>query len=560
MGFVAVGLAGLLLLGAAWAIPTRWCDGIVVHLGYWAATASIFIALRELWRNRTAWGKADALMLAGLLPAVLLLQCAQPHGWKIEPDEHVIAATARAMSHYHAAIVSAESWKTDSPVPNQSGVVDKRPLAFPALIALVHGASGFRPGNVFAINAALCVFLLFLSWNWGHAWSGRWGGWCAVLMWANLPLAEYVFTGGGNDGFNVTMLLALAVSTRLYLETPSGERLSLVLALALVLLQARYESAVLAAPFLFVALRRAWSMQTGLPFFAWFAPLLLFPTAVIRRVTATGAWDEEMQQIGAARRFGVEYVLPNLDRARQFLFSIDGHYPNAPVVMWIVLCFLPLGLFVIWRERNSPRGQASAALLAAGLASAAVSMGYFWGQWTDPIVARTSLPFFAALLAPLLAAFGWLRVHRKTYAALVAAGLVAGVLFWAVPHSQADRYLPSSELYSRAIDQFLDQRADENDLWISSNPMQVVIRDHSAITFQRAGAMADALNFSLRHKIYQEVFVAQWFRREHDGWLLADGMSLPAQVQLEEVAKFHFVDSWELRISKVAQPSYTFTR
>ena len=551
---VAVAALGVCLLCAAWIIPVGWCESLVVHLGYWSAIASLLVTVLALWRNRAAASKFDLLMLAGLAPVVLLLQFAQPRGWKIEPDEHVIAATARAMSHYHAAIVSAESWKTDSPVPNQSGVLDKRPLAFPALVSIVHGVVGFRAGNVFAVNAALCLLLLVLSWSWGRAWAGRWGGWCAVLLWANLPLAEYVFTGGGNDGFNVTMFLALGIATRLYLEAPSDLRFNLVVALALVLLQARYESVVLAAPFLAVVLHHAWSVQRSLPWFAWFAPLWLFPTAVIRRITSAGAWDDEMAQIGAGHRFGLDYVLPNLEKARQFLFSIDGRFPNAPVLAWVVLCFLPLGILILWRERSTPRGRTSIALFVAGIASAAVSMGYFWGQWTDLIVSRTSLPFFVGLLAPLLAAFSWLIHQRKTYAALAAAALVAGALFWTVPHSQRDRYLPSSELYSRAVDRFLDSRKGENDLWVTSNPMQPLLVGYSAITFQRANAMADALNFSLQHKIYQEIYVAQWFRRSQGATRLADGMSLPENLRLEAVATFSFVDAWELRISRISTP------
>jgi hypothetical protein len=209
----AVGTSALLALCVSWIFPSpervrSWYEAFTYYLLF--ATFLIWLQAILPRRWQVPWRQLFekhglALGLAGVLTLCFVM--ISPPKFRIFNDEPVLASTALAMYQDHAVFSPLEGRHTLGSYEFPSQSVEKRPLFFPFFVSLAHTLSGYRPENVFAVNAlaagiGLFVFYLLLS-QWLPAFWGRLG----MLLLASFPLLATYSTSGGFDVPNLLFVL-----------------------------------------------------------------------------------------------------------------------------------------------------------------------------------------------------------------------------------------------------------------------------------------------------------------------------------------------------------------
>lgn len=156
------------------------------------------------------------LLLAAIVAGSLLAR--DTTGFKVLFDEHVLSSTARSMHTSQMAYVQTAGHVMDQQVIASIGNTDKRPLLFPFLLSAVHNITGYRIGNVFALNAALGFTLLSLLYGLISKFCSQRYGALGILLIGGLPLLAQNINGGGFEVLNLCLITGLILSAAHYFE------------------------------------------------------------------------------------------------------------------------------------------------------------------------------------------------------------------------------------------------------------------------------------------------------------------------------------------------------
>ena len=169
---------------------------LIRHCGYWvmAVTVVLFaISLVRFLRRRWTETRArsvDWVLWSTVAASTLLLVIHEPFGFKVLMDELVLAATSMSFHLHREVFTPLQTHNFDGAFVTLGGIVDKRPYFFPFLVSLLHDLTGYRPGNVFALNVALTFAFLALVGSFASRLVNPWAGRLAVLLLAGLPPAR----------------------------------------------------------------------------------------------------------------------------------------------------------------------------------------------------------------------------------------------------------------------------------------------------------------------------------------------------------------------------------
>jgi hypothetical protein len=243
--------------------------------------------------------------------------------------------------------------------------------------------------------------------------------------------------------------------------------------------------------------------------------------------------------------FGPGYLAENLGAAVVFLLSLDPMQPNSRALGLIGLTALVAGAALAVRRLGRPGAGRRTRSTGLGLwlvglgAIPAVHLLYFWGQYTDVITQRLSLPLhllFALLPVTLLAAVQ--QPSRRRLGLLAAALLVAvGWLGETLPE------LGDPQTWARHQDQQLEEakRVFIEDRVAQGHQPFVIGR--SAVPWINAGVPArtwdgmdqrwNALRFHWEAGTWDAVYLVRHERRGAGGrWIPEPGMTAPDSVRL----------------------------
>ena len=545
--------------------PPLACS-LVMYYGYWVIlavfTSFLVFLVRETirdnellpWIRDHRWALIVALGLTGYLFVN------DWHGFKILFDEHLISGTAMNM-HFHqqAGLYKAVHIFNNEPI-GFSPFVDKRPLFFPFLISLFHKATGYRPENVVYLNTLLTFFCLVSLYAIVARLSNRMYGLIAMALLAGLPLLAENATGGGFDVANILLVNALFISAALFVGKPDALRLNLMVATSLLLANTRYESTIyVLVPC--VILLWAWlrGEKLALTWYAVISPVFLVLPLLIYRFNFSEGGSLYLEQ-GSFFRF--QNIVHNLRHACVYLFSFRDSGTNS-LLLSILGSISTVILLVISLTRFRLRNTLPAVFVPLFTVSCCVIVTIFiallwgWGEWTDPLAARFSLPlqWLWAIFIPVV--FYHLFKLRKPPFALTLVTLVflLGINYPLRGDQRNElKFLPAKE-YAWAIDYLRKHNLTDDSLFISSGVYGLQLYRLASIGPEVANESPSAIRALMRYGVYKNIYTIQEIQtdyvkdRETDVWI--DRIS--SDFVLETVAEKRFKINQLMRISRITE-------
>lgn len=534
--------------------------GRLVKYGGYHALALIFAwwvwAAVELWRSsaarRSEWWRArltrETAQAAVLIAVLVLVACLTvPRVYNVMFDEPVIQSTAWNLHMEREVGALNRAHEIGGLLRSLDTYLDKRPYFFPFLVSLLHDLTGYREANAFWLNTALMPVVLGLAYWLGRRLSGHGAGLAAVAGLGAFSLLALNSGGAGLEMLNLALLLGLMAAGVLYLETPDEPRLAFMVLTSILLANTRYESAIYvgcAALVVFEGWRRA--RRFVLPVTAILAPLLLVPYALHNRYLAGTPRLWELRA-GNTSRFGMGYLEENLGYAWTYFFNTSPQIANS---LWLTIGGAVASVVLgAWAWRAKPGWtrwrpvSAALVLVALGVAgNLCLLMAYYWGDLSDPVVSRLSLPLHAVLALVIAAAVGCLPERRRRPVAIwcVVLACVSYVAFGLRVNENLHR--------SNAIE--VSQRWEFEVLARRGPARRLVITDKSPLSWFAVGVPSimpgrlimkpEALPYHLRHHTFDEVLVMQTLYPAPDGsgrFLINAEHALPKGYVLEQIAE-----------------------
>src|SRR5664280_42764 len=425
---------------------------VVQHGGYWLVlVAFVWFAghlvrsLRDDWprlRDLGSWWPVGLFVLG----TAVFLHVQERHEFKIVADEIVLGSTAMEMHFEREAAVVVRGYDYASNFVPFNVYLDKRPVFFPFLLALVHDFTGYRVSNVFVLNGLLSLALTALFYLVGRRLGGPRAGAAAVLLLITVPLVAQNATGGGFDLLNMVMIvLTLWLGLR-YAERPESHRLCGFALSGVLLAQVRYESALFILPVGATIFYVWWrNRRVDLPWALLFAPLLLVLLPLQYNVFKLSQASWQLNDVaGATAPFGLKYFYDNVGHALNFFFTFDGTQPGSWFVA--VLGIFGVGFFVLTfykDHREIFAGDPATATFSIFMLGLLIHTGlmlcYFWGKWDDPIIRRLSLPAHVLMIFAFIYVVPRLTGHRLRWPVVIGASL-AYLMGATVPASALHRF------------------------------------------------------------------------------------------------------------------------
>lgn len=493
--------------------------------------------------RRTDW--ILGMLAVGFLTGLALVH--ETFRSKILYDEYVLQSTAYNLHFFRDNSAMVRGYEIQGVFLSTDSYVDKRPVFFPFLLTLIHDLTGFRPGNVFFLNAVLCAASLALAWRLGWRLNGRKGALLAAGLLGTLPLFAQNASGSGMELLNLCMLLVVLHSAANWLEQPDEARLSAFVLAMILFAQSRYESATYVLPAALVIGLGWWRARRVVV--SWgviVAPLLFVPVALLQKVISNNPIMWELKE-NQTSRFSVEYLADNLKGAWQFFSSTGVTQANSLLLGSLgLLALLLVGGRILFGLRRpgffSPLRQ-SLLLFGAGiLGVTGLVMFYYWAALNDPMAARFALPFHLLLVLAVVAAAAFLdRRWPVSWMALAAVGLFA--LGSSAPKQSYHFYshLGNDEIAWER--RFVASRPQGTKLVISNKSTLPWLIDRTpSILLERSRGVADRLAAQLGMPDIREILVTQGMRpTSRDGaYELMPDDKLPDWFELELLAERRF--------------------
>ena len=389
--------------------------------------------------RQVIWSEWFLRHKAVFLGALLLTGCAvllSPPDFRILADETNLLGVSFEMHrglqtrlpleglYYYHGMFEGLTWKTEM-----------RPSGYPFLLSLIHGITGYRPGNAFALNLGLAWLSLVLMHFIVAGYAGRMWGRAAMILLAAFPAFVQSTCSGGFEIYNLFLALLLLFMTAKMVEGRVGA--APVLAVLLLLAFSRYESIIGCICFVPLILflqssgaagQNAGGSESARHLLVWAFPLLLVPALWLRRLTFNAG----------------SFQVQNLDdafAAANFLLNAEGwvKYFTLPefsgFVGPITLALAVVGLILRLKTAGSPAVSARMKVfeISTGvffLLHLLVRLFYTQGNPMNPYTARLVVIMLPCLVFLAIAAA--VRVaNLQKRSAETASGLSAGMLAFA---------------------------------------------------------------------------------------------------------------------------------
>ena len=549
---------GGLAAGVGFAAFSARQSGILIEHGGYYALAGIFgwwcwavadlvrssaPSRLEWWRARINREAVQSLILIAVLTLIAVFTV--PRMYKILFDEVVIQSTAWNLHMEREVGAVNRAFEVDGLMRSFETYLDKRPYFFPFLVSLLHDFTGYREANAFLLNLGLMPVILGLTYGLGRKLGGHGAALAAVAGLGAFSLLAINAQGAGLEMLNLALILGLMLAGLLYLEKPDERRITVVVLTAVLLANTRYEAGIYvgcAALLVLAGWRRAGRLV--LPPAAIFGSVLLVPYAMHNTYLSGTPMLWELRE-GMTHRFSMEYLVKNLEFARTFFLNLNGLISNS---IWLTVAGLAASCWLgFWAWRRKPQwsewtpAATSVVLCATGIVgNLCLLMAYYWGDLSDPVVSRLSLPFHALLALLLAAAIGRMPAAARVGAGRWAVGIaLVGYLAFGVRVNQQLDAQNTMEMAQRWEVDVLKRRGPATRLIITDkSPLSWFVRDVAAIMPGRLIMKPDALPFHLRHHTFDEVLITQTLEPAGDGrfWLTPEHR-LPTNYVTEVIAE-----------------------
>jgi hypothetical protein len=559
-----IAVAALVLVARFLMIDPALAMALIAKYGYWmvAITFVGFAALlaRQLPAKDEVWKLCEAHR-AGLfciLLAGVYLQVNEPREFKILYDEVALSGVARNMHFDRQATYPGRSHYFNGGLLVMETGVDKRPFFFPFIISLVHDITGYRPENVFYLNAGLAVILLLLVYAFGVASGGTRLGCLGVLILTGLPLIAQNATAGGDELANLAMILLLYFSGRRYYRSPGTQGLNLFILTAILLAQVRSESILYALVVPALVLSK-WCQEEKitLTWMAAISPALLIMPLLANEVFS--AIPGHFHPPPGQPFLSLQYLLDNSVVAIYYMFCPNLGNTNSVLLSMTGLFGAVYFLFLTGRNIKQWFFQRADDLVLFAIfvitcINTALVLGVSWGHWDDPVASRLSLPLQLFMLVLMLRSTARLLGARPLPKWTLGLAGMWIVLFTAPASArlyQTNRGISALE-YSWLFG-YLAHKDPATTLTMCGSVTAPVLYNMPAIAIDRAREVRWKIKTCLDEGIYREIIVLQRFKIDYkSGKYLETGPArLGEGFKLETMAEKGFHPGTISRISRV---------
>lgn len=553
-----------------WAIPTDAGLRLVIYGGYWMILLTVALFVWALWRSiRPSWAlgrgqPGERWPWAVVAACTVVLIVHEAYGFKILMDEAMLLGTSMNMHLEKTALVPMRAHDIVGYFQVLDGQLDKRPLFFPFLVSVLHDLTGYRPENPWVLNTLLAPVFLGLVYALGRKLTTRpAGGVAAVLLLTGLPLLAQNVTGAGFELLNLTMLAATLWLGIRWLEQRTEDRLTAFCLSGVLLAQVRYESVVFLLPVALLILWGWWLERRAVLTWPVVAvPLLLLLYPLQNRVFSVrdSSW-ELASRTGFTKVFSPDYVPGNIAHALNFLFDTTGDVSNSLVLSAVGVLALPFLALWVWKVLRQA-GTASPAAVGFAVYSLGfavwlgVMLGYFWGQFDDPVIRRLSLPLH--LLMTLGAVVVIAQIDRAGRAwRWILGGLVLALVARSVPamarHAYTMAYHPGLEVSWRR--EFIAAHPERDYLVIDCDSIIWITHQVPSTPVLQAVNRPEVIQFNLRNHSFSAVYVFQRFEVEPETGraIVHKEDDLGPAYTLETVVEKRFAPLKLSRISRVVR-------
>lgn len=495
------------------------------HIGFWTMTLTfglfvffLFRVLRDEWKRNPKFQWKTAALFAGVTAAgSLLMYKAEEPGFKMIMDDHAIASVSMQLHYNRVPIVPTRVIQINSVPYVASHYVDKRPIFFHYLGALVSDLTGFRPKNTVYLNLGLGVVLMALVFGFGRSLGGNMAGIASVALLISAPMISHLATGGGMEPCNLVMIVATMWLGAVYLRTPNNNTFGAFTTAGILLSQSRYESIVFLLPVALTVLA-VWirERKISIPDFAFVCPVLLIPYVLQNKVYQV---MDAMWQMNDVTRgdvpFGFVYFFDNLSRSLLVFFETQPTYGNSVLLSLAgVIALIALLIFGGRRYREffdaKPAIQAFTIFMAGFFALFMLLMLYSW-EIDQPIIRRLTAP----LLLPLAfgAALLIFSLIRKRALHIIGFAVIGIYLLAAtLPNSAKRRYSKENIATQdfKSAEKFMKEHAGERFIVISDNSAFFCLYNIECASWTSIANRKESVKFYLEQPGSADIYI---FRR-----------------------------------------------
>ena len=565
-----IAVAALVLAGRFFVINPPLAKLLITKYGYWAV-ALTFAGFAVLLARRLPTmegilerGKAHRVGLLCVVLSGIYFQVHEPREFKVLFDEFVISGIARNMYFDREATYPERAHYFDGRIIVMSSSVDKRPFFFPFIISLVHDLTGYRPENVFYVNACLASLLLLLVYAFGFTLGGWRLGCLGVLILAGLPLIAQNATDGGYELANLVMILVLYFVGTIYYRSPGAQGLDLFILTAVLLAQVRYESIlyVLIVPVV-VLCKWCQEKRITLTWMAALSPGLLLVPLLSNRVFTS---NEQFFQTEPGQPFlSIGYLLDNASVAMYYLFNPNLDSTNSVLLSVLGLFGIAFFLFLSVKKMKQWYLQRTGDIMLFSIfvvtcINTFLVLCLFWGHWDDPIVSRFSLPLqLLMVVLTLRTSVEFLKSRPLPKLMLVLAGM--WIVLFAAPAS-ARLYQTNHSITGREYDWFfkyLSRQDPATTLAVAGSVVGPIIYNMPGISINAAKQARWQIKTCLSDGVYRKIIVIQRFKMDiKSGKFVDSGPSLLGEgFTLETIAEKQFHPDLLSRISRIVDVDVT---
>ena len=474
---MAVLLVGLLAFFFGYQVIPATLGVEVVRYGTKPLFYILYVALCYLFFREVRAAYVDRnnvrlrweLFIAALF-GVCFITTHDSYGYKVLSDEYVVCSQAKSLYFQGTSDYPVGTFSRYGEVKPLSSLVDKRPPAFSALLALVHDLSGYRVGNVFILNSIICFGLVWLLLFAAKIGAADGIGLTQQLAWVlcllfSLPLLGQVSTGAGIDLYNLFLLAASALLAWRVLEQLDAESCLLWLVVSFLLFNARYESVLYVVSVGAILVLKAYRMGRVPEFTA----VCLLPVGLVFFLLRHKVFDvlpELSWQVDAgAQAFSFSYFARNAGHAIGYLYEIDRQSSGSCALAYLgsvaMLVLLVRGMRK-WLTGHKASHQ-DLVLIAYGAVvciNFMLLMCYHWGRIDELEVSRLALPLFLLFGACIFRVLQELYRNGATRIAhALLAVAVASVVLISMPSVSAELRLKNN--YHAQMDAWALQQIEE---------------------------------------------------------------------------------------------------
>ncbi len=542
-----------------------WDIGAVLdYAGYWTVAALVvlwlFMALALLRAQvRSLWSLLGWKGLAWVTVAWFFLISREPTEFKVLMDEPMLVFASQGMHYQRSATAPLRSYEIGGVKEYLGGFQDKRPLLFPFLLSLVHDATGYRVENIFWLNKAMVLGLLFVAWMAGRKLDPKFGGVLMMLWLCGWPILAQNACGGGFEILNLALVIIVFAAATQFLSRGDDKTEAFLLSSCMLLAHTRYESVLYMLVFAGIWLVNAiMKHRWTLSWFTALSPLLLITILWQRKIVSANGSIWQLRK-GNDHPFSTDFIPANSKHALRFLLEPNADMAGSPLFGALgLLALMGLGfcLFRAIKKHTEPDFRLKALGWVAGIVflSFGVLLSYHWGQLDDPLVSRLALPLIGVMGLAGCASRPLLLPTAQTGRLLI--GVMAfWIIGYAMPVMNQHRYSQNNihATIFRWARQEITAVGCRSPLVISYQQIMWLIYGTQSLSLPEAASRMTQIEFHRGVQTYDVVFVIQSFMDDP-----ATRQKIPLKgnrfvdgVALETLAEKSFYPFNLIRISRV---------